>query len=288
MKQIVLTLTFFNLIFYAPAQSVAISEVGVTALGAYYIGDLNPFVHFKQTQPGGGLTYRLNFDQRFALRSSVAYSQVEGYDSKTGLAFQVNRNLSFKSHIFEFAAVMEFNFFDYAHGNLTRNTIGGNTRNRSAYLSPYMFGGVAFFRMNPKGRLPENDTWVELQPLGTEGQGSENNNKRPYSLGQLAIPFGVGTKCNVGKYGTLALEYGLRKTFTDFLDDVSGSYVDPDALTLTNGPLANSLSDQSLSTPGYPINGTQRGFSNNKDWYVFTSLHLTFRIGNKNLCPAAK
>jgi hypothetical protein len=134
--------------------------------------------------------------------------------------------------------------------------------------------------MNPKTEI--NGDMVELQPLGTEGQGSDLSSKNNYSLTQLCIPLGVGVKFALGKKAALSLEYGIRKTFTDYLDDVgSGSYVDPSLLSVANGPLAADLSNRSLDGDRFG----KRGNASTKDWYTFFGGSLTFRLGKPNKCP---
>ena len=116
---------------------------------------------------------------------------------------------------------------------------------------------------------------------GTEGQGSELNSKAPYSLTQLSIPLGIGCKLSLGRKASLSLEYGIRKTFTDYIDDVgSDSYVDPVTLDEVNGPLAAHLSNRSLDGSRYG----KRGTSATKDWYSFFGMMLAFRIGSPNKC----
>ena len=80
---------------------------------------------------------------------------------------------------------------------------------------------------------------------------------------------------------TLNLEIGLRKTFTDYLDDVhSDSYVDPIVLQDENGATAAALSNRSLDGSQYG----KRGTASSKDWYVFSGFMLTFKLGKKNIC----
>jgi hypothetical protein len=117
--------------------------------------------------------------------------------------------------------------------------------------------------------------------LGTEGQGSSLNSKNQYSLTQLTIPLGVGCKLSLGKKASMTFETGIRKTFTDYLDDVhSESYVDLDVLAAENGPLAAALANRSLNGNRYGKRGTEA----TKDWYFFSGMMLTFRMGAPNKC----
>ena len=110
---------------------------------------------------------------------------------------------------------------------------------------------------------------------------------RKYGLTTIAFPFGAGVKCDLGERASVGFEWGLRRTFTDYLDDVSTTYVASDDLAAANGTLAATLANRSLDENGqsYTVNGVQRGNSNTKDWYVISGIYLTFKIGKKNVCP---
>lgn len=248
------------------------SELGIMLGGSYYTGELNRMGHFQQIEPAGGLIFRYNAHSRLALRLTAFYGNVRGDDSRSPYDFQRNRNLSFRSPIIEVAAGFEFNYFQYEVGN------------KKYWITSYMFGGIGGFYMNPKANL--NGEWVELRPLGTEGQGTALSSKKPYPLTQLAVPMGLGLKMSIGKRVSIGIEYGLRWTFTDYIDDVSGSYVDPVALAEINGPMAAALSDRSITPLGYEgVNtGYRRGDPNNKDWYSFFGLMLTVTLGDPSTC----
>jgi hypothetical protein len=136
--------------------------------------------------------------------------------------------------------------------------------------------------MNPTTELDGED--YTLQNLGTEGQGTSLSDKEPYKLNQLSIPLGIGLKFNLKKRVAISIEYGIRKTFTDYLDDVSGSYVDPDLLSAYNGSLAAEFSDRSLDNSNLSNVGFNRGNSSNKDWYAFYGIMLTFKPFKENIC----
>ena len=248
------------------------SELGVLIGGSYYTGDLNRMGHFQQIEPAGGLVFRYNVHSRLALRVNALYGNVKGDDKLSPYEFQRNRNLSFRSPIIELAIGFEFNYFQYEIGN------------SKYWITSYMFGGVGGFYMNPKANY--NGQWVELRQLGTEGQGTPLSNDNPYSLTQLCIPMGLGVKMNVGKRVAISFEYGLRLTFTDYIDDVSGNYVDSDALAQINGTIAAELSDRSLVKLGHNGSnaGYRRGDPNNKDWYSFFGMMISFQLGNPGTC----
>ena len=143
-------------------------------------------------------------------------------------------------------------------------------------FTPYAFIGVAFFHFSPKTLYKTN--WVDLHALGTEGQGI-NGYPEPYKLNQWDVPFGGGIRLSLSNHINFMFELGLRKTFTDYLDDVSGQYVDLDLLRQENGALASILSNRSLDESGnqIPLTGEPRG-SSAKDWYVLTGVRLSYNF----------
>lgn len=252
--------------FNGYSQRYSRSELGVMVGTSYYIGDLNQFRHFRDAKLAGGLFYRYNVNSRVAIRGNFNYLRVEADDADANLELLRERNLNFKSTIWEFGTGVELNYFPFQIGHDRFKGTG------------YLFAGLSGFRMNPKTEYNGDD--VALQELGTEGQGSSLSQKSKYSLIQIAVPFGFGGRVSLGDFASLGLEFGVRKTFTDYLDDVgAGLYVDPDALSAENGPLAAELSNRSGNRFG------RRGNDTNKDWFFFTGATLTFKIGKKPTCP---
>lgn len=263
--------------FLAEAQHATRStEVGIFLGGSYYIGELNPTGQFGQfTKPAGGVIVRYNLNPRISARANVLFGGMEAHDEFSSNAAQQQRNLSFKSKLNEFSLYLEFNFLDYQIGNEKRK------------FSPFLFLGLAGFQFAPQGQIGDN--WVNLQPLGTEGQGLEGGaTKKKYKLVQISIPFGLGIKTNLSRTIGLSIEWGMRKTFTDYLDDVSGKYYDPAKLAAAHGSQSAILSDPSKGTdPNYSNVGRQRGNPTNKDWYSFAGIGLTIKLKPKReTCPA--
>jgi hypothetical protein len=210
---------------------------------------------------------RLSVDNP-SFRANVLYGTVSASDADANLALLVNRNLSFQSDIYEVAAGVEFSYFPFK--------LGSDRYKGTAYL----LAEIGIFHMNPKAMY--EGSLVELQPLGTEGQGSSLSSKRNYSLTQLSVPIGVGCKLSLGKRASLSLEYGIRKTFTDYLDDVkANTFVDRGTLAQENGAVAAALSNRNINNEAYG----KRGNTATKDWYTFFGAMLTFRLGKPNVCP---
>ncbi len=245
------------------------TELGIFIGSSYYTGDLNPSGHFNRfTRPAGGLLYRVNLNPRISAKAVASFGIIEADDSYSRNDAHVNRNLSFKSKVMEFAVEGEFNFLPYVTGS-----------KKLALTTPYVFGGVAVYHFNPQGFYDYR--WYNLQPIGTEGQGSAFSNEKTYSLTQFSIPFGVGLKINTARVVSINFEWGIRKTFTDYLDDVSGKCADPGLLASEKGPIAAALSDKSLTQEGGSNAGRQRGNSYTKDWYAFAGVIIAFKMKSR-------
>jgi hypothetical protein len=272
-KQILFIIISFNCsINYAQSDRFrAAFEMGVMGGGSYYIGDLNPNVHFKYSDWAAGLIVRYNLSNRHSFRFTASYGNIYGDDSKSKDPFQVNRNLSFYSNIIEIAAGFELDLVKYRINDMKYP------------ITPYFFYEIAYFRMNPKVK-DEFGNEVLLQELGTEGQGTILNSKKQYGLNQISIPLGIGVKFNLKQRLAVSLEYGIRKTFTDYIDDVSGKYVNPIALQAIKGPLTAQLADPSLNQQSYFTEGMDRGNSHTKDWYSMYGLMITFKPWKRTTC----
>ena len=243
---------------YKPNQ-----EFGILGGTGYYIGDMNS-THFNNLRVAGGITYRKNFDRRFTFKSSALYTNVYANDENSKDLIKVNRNLKFKSDIIELSGQIEFNFLAYETGNSLYN------------WTPFIFTGVSIFNYNPQAEGLDGQ-WYNLQELGTEGQGTTSfPNRKKYSLTQLSVPFGGGVKIGVSDNFNIIVEYGLRKTFTDYIDDVSTTYAGIPS-EFTN--IAIELADQSIDGP--QLAGIARGDETNKDWYSFSGITLSFRLQGK-------
>ncbi len=245
------------------------SDIGFTIGGMNYIGDLNNQSMFGTVNLAYGGMYRLNFDERWSMRIDIDYGHVEGGNPD----YIARRNLSFHSYIFEGALRAEFNFFPFS------------MRDDHYVWTPYIFAGLGFFAYNPKAYFTDplsgESDWYELQPLGTEGQGSPvAPDRTPYTLKQLAMPFGIGFKYHPSKSFTLSVEYGFRKTWTDYIDDVSTTYVDNEQLAYYMGEITAGLADRSSEVePGY-VNaaGMKRGDDSLDDWFAYFNVSFTVSL----------
>ena len=267
MKTLRLVIVFLFITSSALAQRIHLGIFG--GLSAYN-GDLTDKLYPKKVTNGAiGFTVNYELADQFMLRGGFTYTIVGGADRFNDDTSLVNRNLAFETKLYEFSAIGEYYLF--------------NLNDRK--YSPYAFAGLAVFHFNPYA-FDANHNKVFLKPLSTEGEGlSGYPDRKPYSLTQLAIPFGGGIKFAITPDIRIGLELGMRKIFTDYLDDVSKNYIDPNDLLAAKGQLAVDMSYRGDELPGgdpnYPGKIVQRGNPNSKDFYYFTAIHLTFRLGGE-------
>ena len=253
-------------------------EGGLMAGGSLYEGDLSPngFGNkIKLLRPAYGIFARQNFNRHVAARLSFQYGGIEAADGQS----RQDRNLNFSSTFGELAAIVEY-------------TYPGLDPTGYRKLSPYVFAGIAYMYYNPKTVFQGRT--IFLQPLGTEGQGLEGYNKDFYNLNIVSLPFGAGIKYALNPSITLGLEFGLRKTFTDYLDDVSGTYASYRDLAQARGTLAANLADRAQEVSGSEPEerrGAARGNPKFNDWYFignFTvSYHFYNLLSGNGGCPMA-
>ncbi len=211
--------------------------------------------------PMGGVMYKYFTHPRIGFRFGAAYTRLTAADSLSDIAVKRARNLDFTTNLFEVHAGIELNLL----------AVDVNR----AKFSPYIFGGIGVFYYNPftinRGDGGER---VYLRPLSTEGQGlSQYPDRQEYSLVNVSFPFGGGLKFFIGNTLMITTEVGLRYCATDYLDDVSRSYVNPDTLEFVRGAQARAFAFREDELPNWEKNepdfGFQRGDAKANDWYVF-------------------
>ncbi len=307
------------------------SGVGFSLNALNYFGDLSPLpsklsTDISFTKPGFGISFFHRFGPRYTLIAQFMYGTLKGSDAESASTstFDSNtrhlRNLSFRNQIKELTVVAVFDLFE----------------NNGTYISrvkwtPYVFVGGSLFLQNPQaiapdyylsvnGAAPEKDPyagqWVDLQPLGTEGQysttlkqGDVNFGIKPYSLLQFAIPFGIGARFRLNEVLDLWADIGFRYTFTDYLDDVSKNYVDIGAIQAKDPSMTKLAQAMAYRTNELGANGTAppanpytyqgrdgntytvvagygseykdnwRGHSNANDIFMVTSIKVTYILG---------
>lgn len=252
------------------------SEFGFAIGSSHYFGDLNPALGFKEIGYSGGAFYKYNFTHYIALRLGAQYANVGYADKYSKNAYQQARNLDFKSNIYEAAISAEFSFFQYAIGDFDHR------------FTPYVSIGFGVFHYDPYTTY-DNKRYY-LRPLGTEGQNYEQYKDRKYTSTAVSYPIGLGFKFWMSKGLTLSLEAIYRSTSTDYLDDVSTSYIGIDKFNdVDPGPYPTSasiLQDRSTEVGHTAIGqvGRQRGISTTKDHFMLVQLGLSFRLPTYR-CP---
>lgn len=263
------------------------NSIGVSLNAMNYFGDLNPLTNFASfhlgdTRPNIGLNITHRFFPRISGRFAVAYGRITADDNtnankdEINARFRYTRNMNFRNDIYEASAVVVVDLIE----------------NRNNYLKrpdfvPYLFGGIAGFHHSPQGK-DQSGNYVDLQPLKTEGV--------DYSKFQFSLPFGAGVRYRINRQLDASFEIGFRKTFTGYLDDVSGKYADlsntsPDSPAryfggYSGGPGGQGITNTSTGLAGgfkpasNPANSAKRGQGKN-DWYTVTGFSLNYILNPK-------
>lgn len=174
------------LVLVTSSLSAQKSEVGFGLGTMNYTGDLARSYNFLNSKPAVTVFYRSNFSQVVSLRAGITAGGIGASDERPIDAFAEQRDASFSLFLMEASTVMEYHFMNWRDDKHIMR------------FTPYLFGGLAIFGIS-----------------GTENKPSE------YSNVQGAIPFGLGMKYIINPKWYLSLEFGARKTFFDYLDNVS-------------------------------------------------------------------
>lgn len=284
------------------------NTVGVNLGAMNYFGETAPdasFTSFRfaSTRPNVGVTFTRKFTPRVSVRGGLSWGRIYGDDSKSAPKNEgedlprFKRNLNFRNDIKELSGVAVFDLYE--------NRL---TYRRRRDFAPYGYVGVAIFHHNPKAYYDGGNGlasgYYALQPLGTEGQyandGSGKGYPNPYHRIQIAIPVGLGVKYKLDNNWDLGFEICWRKTFTDYLDDVSSNYADKADLVESGGRAAALLSDRSSDSGYGPVKtdangfqhingfgqkGDQRGDVSDKDWYITTGFSLHYILPRQIRSP---
>ncbi|MBL7860379.1 MAG: hypothetical protein JNJ65_04405 [Cyclobacteriaceae bacterium] len=295
------------------------NAVGLSLGALNYYGDIAPTPStfssdISFTRPAVALSFAHRFGPRYTLVGQFMYGTLKGSDVETASqgdqdngVYRYQRNLTFRNQIKELSVMAYFDLFE----------------NDATYISrvkwtPYAFIGVAGFTNNPQAQAPAAGLngealgvaageWIDLRPLGTEGQFSTldptdaNVGIDAYSKLQIGIPFGVGARFRINEVMDLWADWGFRYTFTDYLDDVSQNYVDLGVFGTNN--LARAMSYRSNELPASELPPLQsyvarngqtystipgygrehpdnvRGSKGDRDIYMVTTVRLTYILG---------
>jgi hypothetical protein len=223
-----------------------------------YQGDLQERrFTFNQAKLIGSIGARYDLSEHLTARGFISYGSIKAADAQNKSTSLQQRNLSFETRLKELELSMQYNLFSL----------------NDKWWTPYAFAGVSVFNFKSFANDPSgNKTY--LQPLSTEGQGFISG-KENYKRTSLAIPFGIGAEYALNEDMRVGLELGYRRTFTDYIDDVSTTYVDAGQLLAARGPQAVQMAYR--GSGAYPQAGSLRGKEKNKDGYYFVQLTFTIR-----------
>lgn len=229
-----------------------------------YNGDLTQQAFsFKRINPAFGFNIKYNTGDFLNIRAGIAFEKVSANDKDNKSPFLQARNLNFKTNILEFDLSFEFLLLD--------------PEVYDAY--PYLFAGMGIFHFNPY-TYDDNGAKTYLHPLSTEGEGLPDFGRKNYSLIQPCVPVGAGFKYKINKQIEASFEFGYRWLFTDYLDDVSKTYVNLEILSARKGPESAALSYRKVGVP-FSEEGYPRGNPKVKDYYWFSGFKLAFKLNKK-------
>lgn len=218
MMRLVRNIAFFVIISNSVAfsQVELKSEIGFGVGTLNYTGDLVRSYDFANSQPAATVFYRTNISKVISMRTSLTGGKLSGSDSNPIDVFASKRASSFNIFLLEASAGFEYHFLDW------RDT------KRPLRFTPYIFAGAAMFII------------------------SGNSSKTaPYSNVQPAIPFGIGTKYVLNPNWYVSLEFAIRKTFFDYLDNVSDGNV-----VLKNYKYGNTFDNDNYYFFGFAVTRT--------------------------------
>lgn len=263
----------FLVLFIVPLSGIAQQQVSLTILGGFsnYSGDLQESrftLNQSHLAAGVGLSYEVM--PKLLVRVGLMAGKISADDKFSPKALNKQRNLNFTSPLYDAHLVVDYSLLDLSEKRAT----------------PYVFAGLGVFGFNPY-TFDSTGAKFYLRNLSTEGQGlAEYPDRKKYKLMQLSIPFGVGVRVKINENTYLGYEIGMRKAFTDHLDDLSTTYVDRATLLAARGPKAvelafrsNELKDVDLP---YPPDGTVRGGKEFQDWYYFSGITLSIGLFTGN------
>ena len=278
---LLLTVISLSSLFVSAQREAVIQEgeFGVGIGAGHYFGDLNTRAHLNRPKIAATAFFRKNFGNYIALRVGASFAQL-GYSDiyNDHNSYMQTRNLSFNSNVWELALQGDFNFFRFMPGEPEYN------------FTPYVTFGVGVFNYDPFAMLAGQKHY--LRPLNTEGQGSSSYpDRKPYGSMAFCIPFGVGVKYCINERINVGFEIIHRVTGTDYLDDVSKTYVNTSLFPpLPDGSPSPAylLHDRSYEL-GDPIGlpGRQRGVSTQKDQFATAMFYISFNLQSYK-CPTAE
>jgi hypothetical protein len=258
-------------VFYGLGATNFLGELGgADQNGTNFVRDFE----ILMTRPLGSFGMRYRIIETVSAKAMLSVGMLRGDDATTTEMYRSNRNLNFRAPIVEFSAQIEYSVIREKQGH--RYNLRRVRGLKGFKTNTYFFVGVGGFYFNSQSKYLDGK-WYNLQPLGTEGQGLVPTREK-YSRFNVCIPFGIGFKYGINRRWNVGLEFGIRKTFTDYIDDVSTTYYDNAMIRDAKGDVAAYFADPSLGQNGWTGAYQQRGDAKDKDTYMFMILNLTYKL----------
>jgi hypothetical protein len=264
-------------VYFGGGAAGCLTDIGGGAnIGIHYSYHDLQIPYTKSAWSGG---YRYRISRKWASNTQFAFLQVYGDDALSSNIFRHNRNLNFKSNIFELSEKVEFALSFDKHGSKykIKKTMFRRYHSYGSYY--YLTAGIGAFYYNPKELY--QGTWYTIHNYDLEGQGLPGGPKQ-FKRVSISIPFGIGAKYIIARKFSVGIEYLFRKTFTDYIDGVSTVYYNPDLLLKYKGSTAVTLADPSLGkVPGQTDIGQERGNPKDKDSYFTLEVKIGYILTSK-------
>lgn len=252
--------------------------------GTHFIDDYN----FLSTRYCINAGMRYKPEPKLAVKVMLNFAMVSGNDSLSDNLYRRNRNINFRSPIIELSVQGEYYLNSDINAKTLYSLVGLKTKKKRKRWAVYVFGGIGLFYYNPQEKLNVDENWYSVRKYHVEGQGLPGGSKQ-FSNYSIAIPIGLGYRQVLDKKWSIGVEFGFRKTFTDYIDGVSGNYYNSVKLTQAYGTTAASLADPNLGKiDGATNTGQERGNSKYKDSYMFFTVNVGYMLKGKQHRTRAK
>lgn len=238
-------------------------------------------MNFKETSWGVFAGYNYYVAKNISLNGQFTYAWLKARDASSGNEARLQRNFDIQTQIYEIGILGRYYFIREKFGHAFRLK---GTQNGFLYgLSMYVTTGINGLYFNPTGKYTGASKYKPLSGIGTEGQTVAGSGVEPYSKFTFAIPLGIGAKYSLGKHWNVGAEFMFRKSFSDYLDDVSGVYYDNDAIVAANGGDAEAglladPSDKSGDKASWTNPGEVRGGAKYDDFYMAFMFTVSYKI----------
>lgn len=257
-------------------------------------------IDWASTSIGGMIGYRFRFHPRWATSTTLNIGMVRGDDALTNEIVRQSRNLHFRSMFFELQQRIELILIANEKVGNRYGLRGHRSRMKNRNEQLYIFSGVGVNYFNPKAQY--NGSWVALRPLRTEGQGSgqtftvmDGDGSKDYTPGDqysyvtATVPVGIGFRMGIGRMWRMGIEATYIKTFTDYMDDVSGYYADPNVISSVSSDAAAAtyLANPAQNNTAWFAPGQQRGDEQNDAFYT-VNLVFARNITYKNYAKSQR